>query len=238
MMCYIYCASVLEWFFFASAPILFLISLFVFKRGIIQKRLRLRQLAFFMMFISAIKVFVVDVYLAHRSILCSTGALDFACNITGFRVFGLLSLLMLLGCSFLLFVVYRSSINDWKISYKTFEQVNLRAWANTSMVLVSVFILWLIVPWGHYLIIGDMSIFSIFSLWGTLAFLSMASILRGFWKYEECSKDVDIQHNKHTADAWKPKDTLWLAFFLLIITIGFALATDDVLMKSGFDYIR
>ncbi len=197
-----------------------------------QRRLNLRLTAFLMMFISALKVFVLDAYLLHKTLLCSSEEVaEFACNLTGFKGFGVISLLMLIICSFLIFTGYRRYIKERHALYKTYEQVHIRVWSNTSIALVIALILWLVVPWGHYLIVGDMAIFAKLYLWKVLASVSMFMIVMGFWRYEECNKQMDVRHNRYTADAWKPKDTLWLAFALLIMTIAFSLATDDILTK-------
>ncbi len=231
MMCYMYCETIFGWLFFASAPLLFLLSLFMLKRGVMQRRVTLRQTAFIFMFLSALKVFILDAYLLHGSLLCSKGMAEVACNVNGFRGFGVISLLMLMISSFLIFAGYRRYIKERHILYKSYKQVHIRFWANTSMALVITLIFWLIVPWGHYLIMGDMSIFSLFSSWRALATAAMFMIIMGFWRYEECNKQMDVRHNVHTANAWKPKDTLWLAISLLIITVAFSLATEDVLTK-------
>lgn len=232
MMCYIYCSSLSKWLFFASSSILFVISLFMLKRGVMQKRFGLRQLAFFMMFVSASKVFLVDAYLLRRDLLCN--AVSWGCTPFGFKIFMLLSALALVAVTGVICIFYRNFLSERNRRYVSMEEAGVRLWANTGMGLVLVLILWLVLPWGWYLLTGHISALLSAGVWRYFSILVLGVILTGFWKYEDCNLPRDIQHNKHTADAWKPKDTLWLALVLLIMTMGFFTASDDIILRSGF----
>ena len=218
--------------FFASSLLLLLFSVFALKRGVRQSRKTLRDVAFFLMLTAFLKFFIVDAYMLKEHLLCGTNVSSSFCNATGFKIFQILGLVLLVLFSFGLFSVYRRFIDDKYQIELIPEQVNLKFWANISIVLIIILILWLIAPWAGYLTVGYVPKIFIDVPWQHLAFLEMVLLLIGFWKLEDCrwSYDPEKKGKKaHLNRTWTSKDTLWLSFTLFLITLAFSYASNDVL---------
>ena len=235
MMCWFYGVPFVKGLFFTSSLLLFLFSVFALKRGVRQSRSALRGVAFFLMFIAFLKLFTVDVYILKEYLLCDLGVFPFFCSAKGFKIFLMTSLLVLALCSFGLFNVYRYFVNDREQVEFTPEQVKLELWANTSIFLVIVLILWLAAPWAGYLTVGYVPKFFMDVPWQHLALLEFAILLIGFWKLEDCSWAYNPEKkNKksHINRTWTPKDTLWVSVVLFLITLAFSYASNDVLSAA------
>ena len=232
MMCWFYCVPFAKGLFFASSLLLLLFSVFALKRGVRQSRKTLRDIAFFLIFFAFLKIFIIDAYMMKEHLLCSTSFSPSFCTATGFKIFQMLSLVALVLCSFGLFNIYRHFINNKEQIEFTPEQVNLEFWANISVFLVIILILWLAAPWAGYLTIGYIPEFFINIPWQHLALLEISFLLIGFWKLEDCRWIYDPakkSKKSHINRTWTPKDTLWLSFILFLITLAFSYASNDVL---------
>jgi len=232
VMFWFYGVSFVKWLFFASSLLLLLFSVFALKRGVRQSRKMLRDVAFFLMLTAFLKIFIVDVYMLKKYLLCDINVSSSFCNATGFKIFQMSGLVLLVLCSLGLFNVYRYFINDKYQIELIPEQVNLKFWANISMVLVIILILWLMAPWAGYLTVGYVPKIFMDVPWQHLAFLETILLLIGFWKLEDCRWIYDPEKKGKKAyinNAWTPKDTLWLSFTLFLITLAFSYASNDAL---------
>jgi len=234
MLCWMYCVPFLKGLFFASSPLLIIFALFVLKRGIFQKRLRLRQLSFIYIFIAFLKIFTLDIYFLRDKILCNSYLFDIACNGNGFKFLQLFGLFMVVLSSFIIFNIYRSFINDRNYIYKTEQEAHLRLWANIGISLVIFLMIWLLVPWVGYLTIGTVpDIFLKFS-WRGFSLLVFIVLTLGFWKNEDCNEPREKNKSRRYVEkAWVPVDTLWMAVIFLCLTAGFFYISEDVLSKPG-----
>jgi len=233
MMCWFYCIPFAKGFFFAFAPILFLFSLFVLKRGVRQSRPGLRQFAFLLILIAFLKLFTVDFYFL-REPLCEIKKFPFPCNAEGFKKFQVTGLVLLTVCSMVLFNSYRSFLHNRKRMDVTPAQVHLPFWSNLSISLVMMLIFWLAAPWAGYLTVGHVPKFFLQIPWQHLAVLNIFVLLVGFWKLEDCSwiYDPTKKTKKHVVNVWTAKDTLWVSLILFLITLAFSYASNDVLSNS------
>lgn len=246
MMCWFYGVPFIKGLFFTSSLLLLLFSVFALKRGVRQSRSTLRDVAFFLMFIALLKLFIVDAYILREYLLCEVGVFVSFCTAKGFKTFQFVSLVMLALCSFGLFNIYKCFINERKQVEITPEQVRLELWANISISLVIMLILWLAAPWAGYLTVGYVPKFFTDIPWQHLAFLEIAILLIGFWKLEDCNWAYNPENkNKksHINRTWTPKDTLWVSVILFLITLAFSYASNDVLStitpsRSGHSVFR
>ena len=232
MMCWFYCIPFAKAFFFASAPLLILLSMFILKRGIRQSRVGLRQLAFLLMFFAILKMFTIDIYLARYYILCAFGT----CNDTGlFKSVQFAGLIALVFGSLFLFNLYRSFAKNRPQKEVTPDQVNLSFWANLSISLVIMLILWLAAPWAGYLTVGHVPQFFMQVPWQYLAIINIFVLLMGFWKLEDCIWIYSPKEKKaknHQINVWTVKDTLWVSVILFAIALAFSYASNDVLSSA------
>jgi len=236
MMCWFYCVPLAKGLFFAFSLLLILFSLFMLKRGIRQSRSALRQTAFLLIFFAVVKIFTVDLYLLREKILCGDGLFPSGCNDTGFKLLMLSGLIVLSLSSLAIFNIYRGFILDRKQASVTPEKARLPLWANLSLFLVVVLILWLAAPWVGYLTVGHAPGLFMQVPWQHLAVLNIIVLLMGFWKLEDCSwiyHPAEKMQKKHLSHVWTPKDTLWLSVILFLIALAFSYASSDVLSEAG-----
>lgn len=232
MMCWFYCIPFAKGFFFALSFLLIVFSLFMLKRGIYQARPMLRQAAFLLMFIAALKLLTIDLHLLKEKILCGTGWFSGVCNAQGFKVLQVTGLAALMLCSLGLFNLYRNFIHERKAAHKTPGQIHLPFWANTAMGLVTLLILWLAAPWVGYLTVGHVPQLFMQVPWQHLAVMTVVVLVVGFWKLEDCKwvYTPDERTKKaHVTHVWTPKDTLWLSAILFLIALAFSYASNDAL---------
>jgi hypothetical protein len=154
------------------------------------------------------------------------------CSSAGFKAAEFLSLLVLVAVSFALLHFYRLYIPERNRKPLLPEDVNLRFWANLSLVAVFAMIAWTIAPWMFSLISGTVpKLFSAIQ-WQHFAIANMALLLVGFWKAESCSWEYNTKDksNRHyVIGGWTPRDTLWLNSFLYLITLALSYVAHDVL---------
>ena len=232
MMCFFYCIPFSKGLFFAFAPMLILFSLFVLKRGIRQSRPRLRQMAFLLMFLAFLKMFTVDIYFLRDTLLCGIGLLSSACDAEGFKVLQISGFVTLLLLSLGLRHVYHLFNRVLTQSNLSSEQGRIKIWANLSMALVSVLMIWLIAPWIGFLTVGHVPKLFMQVPWQHLAVLNAAILLIGFWKLEDYKwvyDPSDAARKKYNNRVWTAKDTLWLSGLLFLITLAFCYASSDAL---------
>jgi len=232
MMCWFYCIPFAKGFFFAAGPLALLFSLFVLKRGLRQSRAGLRQFSFLLMFLALLKMCTVDIYLLREYVMCTFDK----CHDTGFfKTVQGAGLVVLVLCSLLLFNFYRSFAHGRRQAEITPEQVHLSFWANLSIMLVMLLILWLAAPWVGYLTVGHVPDFFMDVPWQTLALLIVVVLLIGFWKLEDCLWEfhaADKTKKRHQINVWTSKDTLWVSVILFAITLAFSYASNDVLSAA------
>jgi hypothetical protein len=241
MMCLYYCIPFAKIFFFIFSVLLFVFALFMLKRGVRQSRPKLRQWAFFTMFLALLKFFTADLFFLKEKLLCDFRLFNLGCGAAGFQKLQALGLIGLTVVSLFLFNFYRNYIHERKALEVPPEQTNLRLWANISMTFVMVVILWLAAPWVGYLTVGHIPKLFMEVPWEYLAVANAIALLIGFWKLEDClwayqhssKKDTDKKKRHHVNNTRTPKDTLWLAAILFLITLAFSYASHDVLTLHG-----
>lgn len=229
MMCWFYCIPFAKGLFFAAGPLMFLLALFVLKRGVRQSRRGLRQLAFVFFALALAKVCTVDIFLLKTYLLCTFGN----CHDNGFfRAVQATGLgVLVAGCLFI-FNLYRSFANDRRQAVITPEQAHLSFWGNLSMSLVLILIFWLAAPWAGYLTVGHVPQFFMEVPWQNLALLNIIVLLIGFWKLEDCIGTYNPKEkvkNSYQTSVWTAKDTLWVSVVLFVIALMFSYASNDVL---------
>lgn len=234
MLCWFYCIPFAKFLYFALSPILLVFSLFVLKRGVRTGRLGLRQWAFMLMFFSVFKLCIFDIRLGGQYLFCDLGVTlpMMGCSAKGVRIAEFFCLVLLLASSLVIFHFYRLYLPVRKPNPKTPEEVNLRLWANISMMSVMAMVVWTMAPWVGYLTIGRLpEIFKVVQ-WQHFAIVNLLLLLFGFWKSESCSWEKNVKvsaRSRHTIKTWTPRDTLWLNVFLYLITLALSYVAHDVL---------
>jgi len=233
MMCWNYCIPFFKGLFFLLSPLLLILSMFVLKRGVNQRRPALRQFAFLMIFVSFLKSFTLDIYMLRDKILCNDLLFSFACNGTGFKSLQILGLVLLAASSFVVFKIYLTFVKERKVVYHTAKKLKLRLLANIGLWMAVFLMLWLATPWVGYLTVGSVPKFFVQAPWGAYSIINAIVLGVCFWRYEDCVEHARAYGKKATKKVWTPKDTLWIAVFLLLITTAFFYASDDVLSKAS-----
>ena len=243
MICWFYCLSFAKVLYYASAPLLFVFSLFVLKRGIFRARAGLRETAFAIMLCAAVKVFVFDVRTLDQYVVCATGirAVEALCSPIGFKVIGVLGLLGLCGCAYAIFYFYRATLRNKPPRLQSPEAIGIRHWANASMTGVIVLMCWTLVPWIGSLTVGSVPDIFIGRAWQYIALVCVGMLLTGFWRAESCDwvggknaagqRAGGIRPGSYASAVWTPRDTLWMAVFLFLGTIALSYVGHDVLTK-------
>lgn len=235
MLCWFYCIDFAWFLYYAFAPVLFIVSLFILKRGIRNARSGLRSAAFALMFASLIKVCLFDVRMLGKEILCTVNEAlsEVGCNTMGQKMLEFGSLLFLAVASFGLFLAYKKYMGIKEPSIKTPEQVNLRFWANVCLAATCGMVIWQCAPWVGSLTVGKTpALFEKIS-WQLVAIINLGLILFGFWKAESCTWNYDVRKRKergaHLNQTWTARDTLWMTVFIYLVTLALSYVAHDVL---------
>lgn len=246
MLCWFYCIPFMKMLYYAAAPLLALFALFVLKRGIFRARVGLRQIAFMLLLVAAMKFWIFDLRDLDEHLVCGTGikALQALCTPTGFKVIGIVGLFGLCGTSYVLLHYYRATFRNQPPRLVPPEQLHMRTLANTTMMLVIGLILWTLAPWVGTLVIGDVPPYLMGRTWQYWSLVCIVLLLVGFWRAEGCDwtgsqrgvnqsrqRAMGIRPGSHASAAWTPRDTLWMAGFLFLITLALTYVGHDVLGK-------
>ncbi len=235
MLCWFYCIDFAWFLYYAFAPVLFIVSLFILKRGIRNARAGLRSAAFSLMFAAVIKICIFDVRTLGKEILCTVNQAlsDVGCNTTGQKMLEFGGLLFLVFASFGLFLAHKKFMQIKAPSIKTPEEVNLRFWANVCLAATMGMVIWQCAPWVGSLTVGQTpAIFEKIS-WQSVAIINLSLILFGFWKAESCTWNYDVRKRKergaHLNETWTARDTLWMTVFIYLVTLALSYVAHDVL---------
>ena len=237
MLCVFYCIPFFKFLYFASSGILFVLALFMLKRGICTQRRGLRKAAFFLMFLMIFKTLVVDTRWreARRYLVCDAG-LPLPCTGTGTMTLDAISLVLFVAASVVLFFFYRAYMPEKKQKPVMPEDIHLRLWSNLALWGVIAMIVWLAAPWVGFLTVGYLpKIFTMVS-WKYFAIGNLVLLLYGFWKSESCSWDYKVKNKdkmKYLHNTWTPRDTLWTTAFMYLCTLALSYVSDDVLTRNG-----
>lgn len=237
MIMWIYRVVFANFAWFASSGVLFVIGMFMLKRGIYAHRPRLRSWAFTMIFIAAFKVFMLDIRMAKEYLVCEARVLPFLpCSAGGMQAADVLGMVLFALAGVAIFQAYRTYMPETQRDLMRPEQVNLRFWANLGLWGIIAMLCWLAAPWVGFLTVGYVP--DIFSTvpWQAFAYANIALILIGFWQSESCAWSFDITKKdkmRHLNETWTPRDTLWLNVFLYVIALALCYASHDVLAPRG-----
>lgn len=246
MLCWFYCIPFMKMLYYASAFLLAAFALFMLRRGIFRARIGLRQVAFSLLFVAAVKFWVFDLRDLDHYLVCGTGfrAVQALCTPTGFKVIEVVGLLGLCATSYLLFHFYRVTLRNKPPRLVPPEQMGIRRLANVTMALVIGLICWTLAPWVGTLIAGEVPAVLLGRTWQYWSLVCVGLLLTGFWRAENCDwtgsqrsvgaarqRAMGIKVGSHAAAAWTPRDTLWMAVFLFLITLALSYAGHDVLGK-------
>ena len=243
MLCWFYCIPFMKMLYYASAPLLAVFALFVLKRGVYRARPGLRQAAFALLFFCAVKMWVFDLRDLDEHVVCATGlkAVQALCTPIGFKVIGVIGLIGLCATSFVLFHFYRATLHNRPPRLVSPEEMGIRRWANITMLLVVGLICWTLAPWVGTLIVGDVPQILMGRTWQYWSLICIVMLLVGFWRAESCDwvggrrsnaaqqRAMGIKPGSHASAAWTPRDTLWMAVFLFLITLMLSYVGHDVL---------
>ncbi len=217
MICWFYCVPFVYFLYYAIAPLLIFLSFFIFKRGICRNKITLRILALFFIFVSSIKIFVIDLQ-------------NWAENNQIFKILFFAAFVLSLFGIYRLFKIYGKNYIAKPIKKQSDKE--LRIWANTAMMATIILICWQLMPWVGYLIVGRAFEISTIISWHLIAIFNFVVLTVGFWLSEEYywfyykSKKG---RRDGAARVWVPSDTLWLTLSLYLIAVAFGVMSDDVL---------
>lgn len=244
MLCWFYCIDFAKFLYFASAPILFIFSLFVLKRGVRNAREGLRVAALTLMFVSLIKICVFDVRHLGKNLLCTVNEelSKVGCNTVWEKGLQFSGLLLLVLGSVGLFIAYKHYLNIKRTSVLTPEDVNLRFWSNLCLFSTIGMVAWTCAPWIGSLTVGKTPAIFEAVPWQSVAIINLVLLLFGFWKAESCTWNYDVRKRKergaHLNQTWTPRDTLWMTVFIYLLTLGLSYIAHDVLTPDVSPEIR
>lgn len=237
MLCWFYCIPFAKLLYFSFGPLMVVFGLFALKRGIRNKRSGLRKAAFMMIFFSFIKICLFDLRMLKDVLLCGNERyLPFlSCSAKGFMALQVLGVAVLAAVSYALYQYYNFYHEEKKLPDIKPEDVNLRFWANFTLISVFMMAIWQMAPWVGSLVIGRTPHLFVAVPWQWLAMMNLALLLLSFWKLESCVWDYKVADKKkmdHLNKTWTPKDTIWMTVFLYLLTLALSYVAHDVLTSQ------
>ncbi len=233
MLCWFYCIPFAKFLYFATAPLFLVFSLFMLKRATRAGRPLLKKIAFSFITLSIFKIFLFDVRALKQDIICSMH--EESCTQKTMDMIDLLSLGLLIGSLYLTYHYYGVFMRIKKEKPQTPEQAHLPFWANATMCMVMLMVVWQLAPWVGYLTIGSIPAVFLALPWQFLAMINLVLLMIAFWRSENCVWDYDVTNKKtmgHLNKTWTAKDTLWTAVFIYLITLALSYVAHDVLTKG------
>lgn len=237
MLCWFYCIPFAKFFYFSLSGIILVIAMFMLRRGIYRDRRKLRLWAFLLMFLSALKAFVVDLRITKQYLICDyapSKKLDiapFGCDRLGMMLADMLGLGIFLLVCIILLHFFRRHVNDVRKPL-TPDQVSLKFWVRLSSILLVGMIIWLSAPWVGYLTVGHVPAIFLSVPWQAFAIINLLLLINGFWRSECCIWNYDLKNrkdSKHLHDSWTPRDALWMNVFLYLIALALSYVAHDIL---------
>ncbi len=244
MLCWFYCVPFMKMLYYASAGVLVLFAAFVFRRGICRARNGLRLAACLMMFVAAVKVWVFDLRDLDRFLVCDRNwrVLDMLCTPAGLTVMALAGLAGLCATAWGLLYLYHHAAHGPRPRLVAPEQLRMRRWANITMMAVIFLMCWTLAPWVGTLTVGEVPDLLVGAAWQYISLACLGLLLTGFWRAEACDwqgtrggavverqRAMGIKPGSQASAGWTARDTLWMAAFLFLITIGLSYVSYDVL---------
>jgi len=147
-----------------------------------------------------------------------------------------LGVFLLLGGSWVLFHFYRKFLYARRVVVVTPEQLHLRFWSNTALASIIIMAIWQLAPWVGYLTVGRVPFMFTIIPWSLMSLVSLGLLLNGFWRAEGCNWQFDAtlkKKNAYVDRSWTPRDTLWMATFIYLITLALSYAGHDVIAGSA-----
>lgn len=246
-LCWFYCIDLAKFIYFATGPFFLIFALFALKRGVRRNRKGLRQAAFFMMFGAVLKICLFDIRALApqaKEKICRAGIPlpRFDCGMPSISpqevmVLSFLGLVLLVFSSFVLFQFYRVYLPERRVREVTPDEVHLRFWVNTTLWMVILMALWTAAPWIASLVSESGQPPRVFATlrWQHFAMMNIVLVAVCFWKLESCvweTKVTDDARSKarraHLQNTWTPRDTLWMALFLFVLTLALSYVAWDI----------
>lgn len=234
-LCWFYCIPFAKFMYFASGPVLILMCMFMFKRGVYTARAGLRQWALILIFAALVKMCAFDVRMLGHELLCSVNEelSEAGCNkVSWRRGLEIVALFVLVIGSMVLFQLHRLYMNVKQVTALKPEDVNLSLWANISLLSVIAMVIWQCAPWVASLTVGDVP--AVFNRvpWQWLAIFNLCLLVFCFWRSESCNWNYEVRHKKrmaHLNQTWTPRDTLWVSVSIYLVTLALSYVAHDVL---------
>jgi hypothetical protein len=234
MMCWFYCIPFVELLFYAIAPMCVLAAVFMLKRGFRKSSPALRFSGVVFLTMAAFKVFIVDLRLLKKWILCGS-PLDFLpCSAQGGKILDAVGFFAMMVSAFGLFLLFQKVMRNVPPPPPvTAEQNGLRFWANSAFTFVMILIVWTTVPWIGVLTTGHVPEIFLKIAWQPIGILCVVFLLTGFWKLEDCNWTYSSKDRKagsvYANKVWTPRDTLWTSVWLFLFTASMSYVTHDIL---------
>lgn len=200
------------------------------KRAMRNGRTFLKKMAFFLITLSLVKICIFDVRILQRDLFCDleTGV----CDTHAMHIFLVAGFGVLIVTLYALYQYYGIAMRRRMQASLTPEEAGVPFWSNLAMSMVCLMVIWQMAPWVGYLTIGSIPKLFLIVPWQVLAIVNLGLLLNGFWRSENCIWDYDVANKKelvHLNKTWTPRDTLWMAVFIYLITLGLSYVAHDVL---------
>lgn len=235
-LCWFYCIPFANFAWYATAPLLMMVALFVMKRGILLQRKNLRILSFFMILLSGAKILVLDWDPFVDAVLCSRALeLNDCAPLVRHIAYGMGWMLLAVFCWYMWEFWQKFVPHADPRVRQTPEQAQIVFWSRAAMGSVVFMALWQLIPWLVYLGVGEMPAVFRMLPWQPVAMVSFAIIVIAFWRFEDCywyyNRKYGGAETSHKAQGriWLPRDTLWMTVSLYVVTLGLSYVAHDIL---------
>lgn len=204
------------------------------KRSLYGERRELRRFAFIVIFLAIMKMCVFDLRMLKKEIFCggSQALYEWGCNRHVFTTLDTMGVIVSLLAAFIIFQLYKMFYAAPPKRHVSPEKAHVRFWANLSLGMNVMMVLWQLAPWVGFLTIGEIPGIFITLPWQVLAIMNLLLLIVAFWRAEDCSWEYNLKDKARTVHMnkpWTAKDTLWMCVFIYLITLTLSYVAYDVL---------
>jgi len=234
LVCWHFCTSFLTFLTYAIGPGLFVTAAFMMRRGLLQKRQRLRRAAMLTGLLGAAKIVFIDLRHFADVLICGMNG----CSRFERISIDILSIILMGAVLIVWQKLHRRYVHEQYISKRPNNLRRLMRWTRRSLIAVSCFVLWMILPFLFVLSGYDIPAVFLVLSWHFFALAGGISLACAFWELESYhwhfnSIKSKLQEKGH---AWVPKDTLWTLVFVYILTVILAFASSKMIADAGLGF--
>tara|TARA_B100000686_G_C16803614_1_gene988125 strand:+ start:998 stop:1723 length:726 start_codon:yes stop_codon:yes gene_type:complete len=231
LVCWHFCTSFLSFLTYAIGPALIAAAAFMMRRGLLRQRQRLRRAAMLTGLLGAAKIVLIDLRNLAETFICTAGV----CGKVERISIDILAII-LMGVTIAMWQKINQRFVHGSVAIRRANNLRrLMRWTRRSLISVSIFALWMAMPFLFILAGSDIpTVFLVFS-WHFFASAGGVSLTLAFWELECYNWHYSSTRSrlKEKGDVWIPKDTLWTLVFVYALTMIMAFASSKMITDAA-----